>query len=332
MEMGREDFVLGQPDVVAFIDRIIKSDNAHHALLFSGRRGTGRLTMARYYAMGLNCREIVRPCLDCLQCRRILEGNHPDMQVFQRDRETVFSIDAMREVIRKSYMFPFEAKMKVFVLFPEFFNEESANAFLKTLEEPTPSTRFVLIAENSDQMMETILSRCMILRFRPLSGEVLRQILERETKFSEREILSVIPDSWGSVKIARFLLETGFSELMDEWERVFFKGDNRELYEFLATRVTTFAGSCLKKNSGTDSSGFGLEKENEVYTFMVDAFFNRATRVLYNSSLQMKPVRLKGAGFLETILELRQGLQRGLRPELIFLPQIMKLSGMVRLA
>ena len=144
-----------------------------HAYLFSGPRGTGKKSVARLCAMAMLCRGEDKPCGACGPCRRVLSGTHPDVHtvVPEKDKKTI-GVDALRDVIDEVSTKSFEGSAKA-MIFPEAerMTPAAQNCLLKTLEEPPQDTVFFLITDQPGALLPTIVSRCRVIRFHPLSVE-----------------------------------------------------------------------------------------------------------------------------------------------------------------
>lgn len=132
-----------------------------HSYLFVGRAGVGKATVARRFAALLLCPEGDEGCR-----RRVREGRHPDLTLVEPDGRTALTVDRARSTVAQAVLTPVEADRKVF-LFEEagMMNDEAANTLLKTLEEPTPTTVFILVAESEDDLPLTIASRSRTVFF-----------------------------------------------------------------------------------------------------------------------------------------------------------------------
>lgn len=132
-----------------------------HSYLFVGRAGVGKATIARRFASLLLCPEEEGECR-----RRVLAGRHPDLTIVEPDGRTSLGVERARSTVAQAVLAPVEADRKVF-LFEEggMMNDEAANALLKTLEEPTSTTVFVLVAESEDDLPATIASRSRTVFF-----------------------------------------------------------------------------------------------------------------------------------------------------------------------
>ncbi|MFB1083488.1 DNA polymerase III subunit delta' [Jeotgalibacillus sp. JSM ZJ347] len=171
-----------QPVAMKMLQNSLQKNRVAHAYLFEGGRGTGKKEMALFLAKGLFCRQLYEgePCHTCEQCRRIDQGNHPDVHVIEPDGQSIkkeqvrllqeeFSKTGM-ESMKKAYIISGADKMTV----------QAANSLLKFLEEPHPSTTAILLTEQIHQMLPTILSRCQHVSFRPLTPVLFKEKLISE--------------------------------------------------------------------------------------------------------------------------------------------------------
>jgi DNA polymerase III subunit delta' len=174
--------VPGQPDAVAFLERA--AERPHHAYLFSGPEGSGKQQAARAFTAALLCPR--GGCGECRDCRLALEDRHPNLVLVEpegRDIRVGESADedgTARWLVARASLTAPEPNRKVFrVEQADRMTEEAADVLLKALEEPPPETVLVLSSARPDEMPETILSRCQIVTFRPLSEEfVIASLLE----------------------------------------------------------------------------------------------------------------------------------------------------------
>lgn len=171
------DSVKGQDFVLRSLDSMLSSGRFPHALLFSGLPGSGRFRTAQNLMMRLNCEKDFPPCGACRSCTKVLRENHPDF-IHIAPANGIIRIDEVRELLRLLARKPNEARMRVvFLEDAESMNREAANALLKMLEEPPPSTSFILSSKAPQLLLETIRSRCQELRFRPQEEEDIFQKL-----------------------------------------------------------------------------------------------------------------------------------------------------------
>ncbi|MBI5197095.1 MAG: hypothetical protein HZA19_00640, partial [Nitrospirae bacterium] len=143
--------------------------------LFYGPRREERIQTALSVARSLNC---LKPdpdinwggCGVCLSCKKITAGNHPDVRVVHPEGDEI-TIDRVREIQRDMAYHPLAGKKKVYILIDsDRLNPQTANAFLKALEEPPADVHFILLADRLHTMLPTLLSRCQKILFHEGSG------------------------------------------------------------------------------------------------------------------------------------------------------------------
>lgn len=144
-----------------------------HAYLFVGPSGTGKRMAAVGFAAALLCPQRGEHA-DGLDdsCRRVLDGLHPDVVSVEREGASI-GINAAREVTRTAYMSPVEGGRKVVILHDFHLVRDSGPALLKTIEEPPPTTVFVILAEFLPPELVTIASRCVRVDFSPLKPDAV---------------------------------------------------------------------------------------------------------------------------------------------------------------
>ena len=189
------------------------TNGPRHAYLFAGPPGLGRRSLALRFAQALNCQTLVGmgiPCGECRDCKQIEAMQHADLTVVQADSEGgIIKVDQIREARRMLTLKPYMAKYRV-ALFLRFHeaNENASNALLKTLEEAPSYAVLILTADNPEQLLPTIVSRCEVLRLRPLPIEAIQRELEmRGVENGRAKLLSHISD--GRFGYALQLLQDG---------------------------------------------------------------------------------------------------------------------------
>jgi len=231
--------LVGHEWAVDMLKKHVVNGTTRHAYLFAGAPGLGRRSLALRFAQALNCQTPVDkgiPCGQCRNCKQIEAMQHPDLNVVQADSEGgTLKVDQIREVRRTLTFKPYQSKYRVaiFLRFQEA-NDNAANALLKTLEEAPSYAVLILTADNPEQLLPTIVSRCEVLRLRPLKIEEVKQDLEK--KGIERDRANLIAHiSGGRPGYARQLIES--ESLLEEREERL--NDMQSL--IAASRVEKFA-------------------------------------------------------------------------------------------
>ena len=184
--------MLGHEWAVNLLQQHVAQSTFRHAYLFTGPQGTGRRTLALRFAQALNCLQPPVPgvpCQGCSACQRIERMQHPDLAVVQAEAVGgTLKVDQVRELQHSLALAPYEARYRVALLLRfEEAHPSAANALLKTLEEPPPNVVLLLTAESAESLLPTIVSRCEVMRLRPLSIDSVRQGLQDRWGLPEDE-------------------------------------------------------------------------------------------------------------------------------------------------
>ena len=179
-----QDALPWQEDSWNRIREMVDQDRLPHALLLNGPRGVGKELMARRLAAALVCESDQtdeRPCGNCRSCELSQAGTHPDIHwVAPEEEGKAIKIDAIREMIGRSSLTTQARGLRVFVVSPaDAMNRAAANALLKTLEEPVPSSVLVLVSSSLHRLPATILSRCQRIDIRPVEMAVASSWLKK---------------------------------------------------------------------------------------------------------------------------------------------------------
>jgi len=166
--------LVGQDHVVGTLVNALRTGQVHHALLFTGTRGTGKTSTARILAKALNCERgpTPEPCNQCEQCVAITEGTSLD--VIEIDAASHGSVDDARDLREKASYAPASARYKVYIVDEaHMVTTQGFNAMLKVLEEPPEHVRFVFATTEPHKVIEAIRSRCQQHDFRRIRTAVL---------------------------------------------------------------------------------------------------------------------------------------------------------------
>jgi DNA polymerase-3 subunit delta' len=201
------DNLAGNQNVKELLKRMLESGRVPGALLFTGEEGVGKKLFAVELAKALNCRtpKGIEACDECSSCRRIGRFNFPQSdkaddweQLIRTDHadvamvlapKRVLKVDQMRAIEREANYRPFEGKARVFLIDDaDKLNDPSANALLKTLEEPPPTSHLILITARPGMLLATIRSRCQSIRFSPLAVSEIEEYLGRDKTAKPKEV------------------------------------------------------------------------------------------------------------------------------------------------
>ncbi|MBY0523766.1 MAG: DNA polymerase III subunit delta' [Gemmataceae bacterium] len=182
--------VRGHDNLVRSFAQAKRRGRLAHAYLFAGPTGVGKRLFAHELAKALLCEdppETLRACEQCPGCIQVEAGSHPDFFATGRPEESPhIPIDSVRELCRVLSLKPVRGHGKVAIiddadeLQDPITGNAAANAFLKTLEEPSPGSVLLLIGTSPDRQMQTIVSRCQVVRFAPLSDAIVAELIRAQ--------------------------------------------------------------------------------------------------------------------------------------------------------
>lgn len=173
--------ILGQEHAVLLLQKALVSARLGQAYLLYGPHGVGKRLTALQFAKTLACRVAsAEACDTCTSCHKIATGNHPDVVFVSPDGASI-RIEHIRAVQRQLSYKPYESQYTTMIIDGcESLTPPAANALLKTLEEPPVSALLLLLTSKKDALPLTIISRCQLVPFRPLTPSHIRAILVRQ--------------------------------------------------------------------------------------------------------------------------------------------------------
>ena len=295
--------VVGQEHVVETLKNAIRHNVAGHAYLFCGPRGTGKTTMARLLAKGVNCKGRKEgdpePCLTCDSCVEITKGNAIDL--IEIDAASNRGIEDMRELKEGVRFAPNKSKYRVFIIDEcHQLTKEASTALLKTLEEPPLHVIFILATTDPHKMIPTIASRCQRFDFHTFS---VKDIANRLALLIKSEGVSA---ENGVLELAAI---NGAGSLRDA--------------ESILTQLITFCGKKITMEEAIKI--LGVVEASEAGNFFDALVKKDATRAL----LQIQSVLQRGSDphqFMKAIVAYaRQMLLAKIDP-VLFNPQVIILS------
>jgi DNA polymerase-3 subunit delta' len=224
----------GNERVKEVLQRMLKRGRVPGSLLFAGEDGVGKRLFALELAKAMNCREPqgAEACDRCASCLRIERFDFPPADDADANKRIIWSeypdvglvrpagrfllVAQMREIEREANFRPYEGRARFFLIEEaDRLNEPSANALLKTLEEPPETTHLILLTSRPAALLPTIRSRCQIIRFAPLKVEEMEKHLVSERRMPKREANLLAHIARGSIGRAISTDLTAYREQRD---------------------------------------------------------------------------------------------------------------------
>jgi len=235
--------IFGHRHLLRLLSRSIAGGSLPPSLIFAGPDGVGKKRTAIAVAQAVNCLAPVASgqwpvaggqapgdrgaaaeqatadlpvdaCGECPACRRIERGLYPDVLIVEPGDTGSIRIDPVREVIAETAYRPFEGRRRVIIVDEaDRMGADAQDALLKSLEEPPPTSMFVLVSARADTLAPTVRSRCSRLRFGQLGPAEIARALVRDHGYTEEDARALAALAGGSLARALEAVSSDFSEV-----------------------------------------------------------------------------------------------------------------------
>ncbi|MEL7219856.1 MAG: hypothetical protein AAGJ93_00975 [Bacteroidota bacterium] len=273
--------VIGQQQPQALFRQMVASNRLPHALLLLGTPGSGSLALALALAQFLLCENAEEQddaCGNCSHCNKVSKLIHPDLHfsfptvgskvvadnllsqwreallqnpylevndwlqhIGAENKQGNINKDECQNIMRKLSLKSFESPRKIMLLWLAEYLGNEGNRLLKLIEEPPENTVFILISENQEMILNTILSRCQLVKVNALSEEEVSAGLVQQLQLAPEAASAIAQLAAGNFNDA---LKMAQQEENDQairflnWMRVCYKGTPKEMIDW----VNQFAG------------------------------------------------------------------------------------------
>lgn len=175
--------IVGHEQIIAYFQNAITMDKVSHAYILNGPDKSGKMMLAEAFAAALQCeRGGPSPCGNCRSCRQAEGKNQPDIAYVTHEKPNTLSVDDIRSQINDDIAIkPYSSRYKVYIVDEaEKMNVQAQNALLKTLEEPPAYAVILLLTNNAEGFLPTILSRSVRLDLKYVADGQIRRFLTEE--------------------------------------------------------------------------------------------------------------------------------------------------------
>ncbi len=334
-----EDLV-GNDLIKAQLSKAALSGHAANTMLFSGPSGVGKSLFAKEMGLALMYPENISS-----EARHNVKmENHPDLHIYRPEgKNSMHSIAGMRGLIDEVYIAPYEAAAKIFIIHgAERMLESSANALLKTLEEPTSDSFLFLLTDKTDELLPTIVSRCFRLNFLPVAEKEIIRVLKSQTDKTAGEIKHLAGLSGGSVGRALELAQTPLHEERKNCVLDLLGHLGRMHYFELTDRLQVLDGLFAKEEVATDEALWQWHKDVESIFLLMQMWQRDALAVScglseelrYFPGLEVLPAGSRPPDFLKLLTlidEAKLGLERNIKLKHCLENLFLKLSRLISL-
>ena len=200
--------IIGQQQIKEHLHNALSTGKVSHAYIINGEKASGKEFIARIFAQTLQCEQGgEEPCNECRSCKQAVTNNQPDIIRVMHEKPGTISVDDIRTQVNNDIAIkPYSSKYKVYIINEaEKMTVQAQNALLKTLEEPPAYAVIILLVSNINALLQTILSRCVVLNMKPVEDEQVRSYLMKELQVPDYKAEVCVAFARGNIGKAKAL-------------------------------------------------------------------------------------------------------------------------------
>ena len=217
--MAKFKDIIGQEQLKEHLQNAISTNKVSHAYIINGERSSGKEFIARIFAMTLQCEKGgVDPCNECHSCKQALSNNQPDIIYISHEPNTIGVEDIRTQINGDIDIKPYSSQRKIYIMNEgEKMTVQAQNALLKTLEEPPEYAVILILTTNVDELLPTILSRCVVLNMKPVTDAQVKEYLMEELGVPDYKANICVAFARGNIGKAKLLASSEeFEKVKDE--------------------------------------------------------------------------------------------------------------------
>lgn len=230
--------IIGHEQIILHLKTAIRTGTVSHAYIFAGEDGMGKNTLASAFARSIQCenkREDGESCGTCKSCLQAESGNHPDI-IYVTHEKASLGVDDIRNQLNNDILIkPYSSSHKIYIIDDgEKMTEQAQNALLKTLESPPGYGVIILLTNNINALLPTILSRCVILKLNPVKEEDIKNYLMEAHKLPDYQAeLSAVFAQGNVGRAISYASSEDFTAMKDKVLHLLKYLDEMKLYELI---------------------------------------------------------------------------------------------------
>ncbi|MDE6386907.1 MAG: DNA polymerase III subunit delta [Lachnospiraceae bacterium] len=218
--MAKFTDIIGQEQLKEHLQNAISMNKISHAYIINGERSSGKEFIARIFAMALQCEKgEVEPCNECHSCKQARSNNQPDIIYISHEKPNTIGVEDIRTQINGDIdIKPYSSPRKIYIMNEgEKMTVQAQNALLKTLEEPPEYAVILILTTNVDELLPTILSRCVVLNMKPVTDAQVKKYLMEELGVPDYKANICVAFARGNIGKAKLLASSEeFEKVKDE--------------------------------------------------------------------------------------------------------------------
>lgn len=212
--------IIGQEQLKEHIQNAIASNKVSHAYIINGERNAGKEFIARIFAMTLQCEKGGKePCNECHSCKQARSHNQPDIVYVSHEKPNSIGVEDIRGQINNDIgIKPYSSPRKIYIMNEgEKMTPQAQNALLKTLEEPPEYAVILILTDNVEGLLPTIISRCVVLNMKPVPDKLVKKYLMEELGVPDYKANICVAFARGNIGKAKLLASSEeFEKVKDE--------------------------------------------------------------------------------------------------------------------
>ncbi len=218
--MAKFTDIVGQEQLKEHLQNAIAMNKVSHAYIINGERNAGKEFIAKVFAMALQCeKKEAEPCGECHSCKQALSNNQPDIIYISHEKPNTIGVEDIRAQINNDIVIkPYSSPRKIYIVNEgEKMTPQAQNALLKTLEEPPEYAVIVILTNNVEALLPTVLSRCVVLNMKPVSDALVKKYLMEQLGVPDYKANICVAFARGNIGKAKLLASSEeFEKVKDE--------------------------------------------------------------------------------------------------------------------
>ena len=228
--------IVGHDQIKEHLQTAIEQNKISHAYILNGEKGSGKKLIASVFAMTLQCYDKgIQPCETCKSCLQMNSNNHPDIKWVTHEKISIGVDDIRVQINNDIDIKPYSSEYKIYIIDEaDKMTEHAQNAILKTIEEPPEYAIILLLTNNINNLLPTILSRCVTLNLKTVPTDLVKDYLMKQLKVPDYAAQLSASFAQGNIgKAIRYASSENFIEIKEDVLHLLKYIDEMELYEII---------------------------------------------------------------------------------------------------